>query len=182
MPAKKNIGPRKRTESTARVCPLCGQPKRLGAECCKRCLDKKNQGKHRRKTGGADAVKTVPINAAGQRLCAGPARKRFQKQCLGVGTTADAQTTRCEPCNKAWEQLKKAAAERRAKKRRPGPEAVNDEGEWQRNYRNSLEQLQNNRDAQSTGPRYVTVKEIQDGQTKYVTKVDLRRTRAAKQS
>ena len=78
--------------------------------------------------------------------------------------------------------MKKAAAERRAKKRRPGPEAVNDEGEWQRNYRNSLEQLQNNRDAQSTGPRYVTVKEIHDGQTKYVTKVDLRRTRATKQS
>ena len=64
---------------------------------------------------------------------------------------------------------------------RPGPEAVNDEGEWQRNYRKSLEQLQANRDAQSTGPRYVTVKEIQDGQTAYVTKVDLRRERTGKQ-
>ena len=59
---------------------------------------------------------------------------------------------------------------------------MNDEGGVAaHNYRKSLEQLQANRDAQSTGPRYVTVKEIQDGQTAYVTKVDLRRERTGKQ-
>ena len=54
-----------------------------------------------------------------------------------------------------------------------------DETAWQRAYHESLQKLQQNREGRQTGPRYVTVKEDHDGQTAYVTKVDMRPERRA---
>ena len=182
MTEKKNIGPKKRTDSTARVCPSCGQPKRLGADYCKRCAKQEPpQGKRRptRRTRASNRTNEHRIGTG----CVGPGRKRFTKACNTQGwltSEEDPKQERCPVCATEFALLPITPQRKRGRAKRARPEAVTDDTEWQRNYQQSLQTLQTQRDLEAKGLKYITVKEVQDGKTVYITKVDMRRKRVSR--